>query len=32
MKWATLILLGLMFVLVYAAVLVMIDENDRRMR
>lgn len=32
MKWVTLILLGLMFVLVYAAVLVMIDENDRRMR
>lgn len=30
MKWAMMILLGLMFVLVYAAVLAMIDDDGRR--
>ena len=30
MKWATMILLGLMFVLVYAAVLAMIDDDGIR--
>lgn len=30
MKWAMMILLGIMFVLVYAAVLAMIDDDGRR--
>ena len=30
MKWAAMILLGLMFVLVYAAVLAMIDDDGIR--
>lgn len=30
MKWATMILLGLMFVMVYAAVLAMIDDDGVR--
>lgn len=30
MKWAMMILLGLMFVLVYAAVLAMIDDDGMR--
>ena len=30
MKWAAMILLGIMFVLVYAAVLAMIDDDGMR--
>ena len=30
MKWIAMILLGIMFVLVYAAVLAMIDDDKRR--